>query len=77
MRGISNWRMRSLQINKQNYKRCSLHNHLEAKKSKLKPILDKQNCESDFILFPFRILSCMWTWNFSEFHKWEKLVLQN
>lgn len=41
-----------LQIIKQNHKRSSLDNHLKAKKRKLRAILDKQNCESDFILFP-------------------------
>lgn len=66
-----------MQIIKQNHKRGSLDNHLETKKRKLILILDKQNCESDFILLPFRILSQMLTWNFYEFHKWGKLVLQN
>jgi len=50
-----------LQIIKKNLKRCSLDNHLKAKKRKLRPILDKQNCESDLILLPFRFLSWMLT----------------
>lgn len=46
-----------LQIIKPNHKRFSLGNHLEIKKGKLRPILDKKNGESDFFALPFRILS--------------------
>lgn len=41
-----------LQIIKQNNKRSSLDKPFKAKKRKLRAILDKQNCESDFILLP-------------------------